>query len=319
MDVLKEVVSAESRIRPWILRTHVEFSPWLSEKTGAQVWLKAEHMQTTGSFKLRGAASKILALSPAEKARGVITASTGNHGAAVAYIAAKTGCNATIYLPENTAPTKVDLIRMYGAEVSFRGQDSVETENHARAMAAATDIPFISPYNDPLIVGGQGTIGLELAQQVPDMDAVLVPVGGGGLIAGIAGYLKSVSPSIEIMGCQPRNSAVMYESVKAGKILDIPSLPTLSDGTAGGLEEGSITFELCQRYVDDYQLVSEEEIVAGLRFLLEKHYTMVEGAAALSVASLLQNPGHYKGKTVVLILCGRKMGLDTLKKVLQHH
>ncbi|MEZ4773026.1 MAG: threonine/serine dehydratase [Bacteroidia bacterium] len=317
MKVYEEVIAAENRIRPWILNTHVEFSPWLSQMTGANVWLKTEHMQITGSFKLRGAANKILSLSPEEKERGVITASTGNHGSALAYIAAKTGCKATIYLPENAAPTKVEMMKLYHAELAFWGEDSVETENHARAMAAAIDVPFVSPYNDPQIIGGQGTIGLELFQQVPDMDAVLVPVGGGGLIAGIAGYLKTVSPNTEIIGCQPENSAVMYESVKAGEILDIPSLPTLSDGTAGGLEAGSITFDLCRQYVDDYQLVSEEEIAHGLRLLLEKHYMMVEGAAALSVASLLQQPDRYKGKTVVLILCGRKMGLNTLRKILE--
>ncbi|MDX2249683.1 MAG: threonine/serine dehydratase [Bacteroidia bacterium] len=316
MNLYHEVITAENRIRPWILRTPVEYSPWLSQKTGARVWLKMEHLQITGSFKLRGAANKILSLSSEEKNRGVITASTGNHGSALAYIASQTDCKATIYLPETVAKNKVEMMQLYGGELVFRGQDSVETENYARAMAEALGLLFVSPYNDPQIIGGQGTLGIELTEQVPDMDAVLVPVGGGGLISGIAGYLKTVSPSVKVVGCQPKNSAVMYESVLAGKILDIPSLPTLSDGTAGGLESGSITFDLCRQYVDDYQLVSEKEIGQSLRFLLEKHYLLVEGAAALSVASLLQAPERYKGKTVVLILCGRKMGLDILKKIL---
>ncbi|MEM8890188.1 MAG: threonine/serine dehydratase [Bacteroidota bacterium] len=316
MNILPDIQLANQRIDPYILRTPVEHSPYLSKMCEADVWLKLEHLQITGSFKLRGATNKVLSLSDTEKERGVITASTGNHGSAFAYIADKLNCKGSIYLPPSAAKTKVEMMRMYKVDLEFFGKDSVDAELEAKRVAEEEGRLFLSPYNDREIVAGQGTIGVELEEQVPDLDSVLVPVGGGGLISGIAGYLKAQKPEVEVIGCQPANSAVMYESIKADEILDIESLPTLSDGTAGGMEPDSITFDMCKAWVDDYIVVSEEEIRAGLRFLLEKHYFMVEGAAALSVASLLQQKHRFKGKTVVLILCGRKLGLETLKEIL---
>lgn len=316
MDIRQAVLTAESRIRPYILETPLEYSPWLSQETGAEVWLKLEHLQRTGSFKLRGAANKLLSLAPAERSEGVITASTGNHGTALAYMADQLAVPATIYLPETVQAAKVAGMQPYQVELKYHGQDSVDSEREARRQADAQGIPFVSPYNDPEIVAGQGTIGWELEKQAPDMDAVFVPVGGGGLIGGIAGYLKATLPNTQVIACQPTHSAVMYESVKAGKVLDIPSLPTLSDGTAGGLEAESITFAMAQQWVDQFELVSEEAIAAALQFLLEKHYYLVEGAAGLSIAALRQNPVPFQGKKVILVLCGRKMGLDTLRQLL---
>jgi len=316
MNLLPDIDLAYSRISPYILHTPVEYSPYLSRMCGAEVWLKLEHLQITGSFKLRGATNKVLSLSEEEKKRGVITASTGNHGSAFAYIADKLGCKGKIYLPETAAAIKIEMMRMYDVELVFFGKDSVDAELEAKRVAEEENLLFLSPYNDKEIVAGQGTIGKELIEQVPDMDAVFVPVGGGGLISGIATYAKGIRPQTEIIGCQPKNSAVMYASIQAGKVLEIPSLPTLSDGTAGGMELDSITFPLCQALVDDYVVVTEDEIKSGLRFLLEKHYFLVEGAAALSVASLLQQKERFKGKTVVLILCGRKMGIETLREIL---
>jgi threonine dehydratase len=316
MNVQEEVLLAESRIRPYILRTPVEYSHHLSRLTGAEVWLKMEHLQITGSFKLRGATNKLLSLSDAEKGRGVITASTGNHGSAFAYIADQLQVKGTIFLPESVSPAKVEYMQLFDVDLTYIPGDPIESEKTARATAEQHNQVYVSPYNDLQIVGGQGTIGIEIIEQVPDVDAVLVPVGGGGLIAGTAGYMKETAPDIEIIGCQPANSAVMYESAKVGKVVDIPTYPTLSDGTAGGIDLDSITFDICQRYVDEYIVVSEEEIAEGLRFLLKKHYLMVEGAAALSVASLIQQKEKFAGKTVVLVLCGRKIGIETLKKVL---
>lgn len=316
MNILPDIELAHERIAPYILNTPVEYSPYLSKMCESEVWLKLEHLQITGSFKLRGATNKVLSLSAEEKARGVITASTGNHGSAFAYIADKLGCKGKIFLPHKAAQTKVDMMRMYKVDLAFFGEDSVDAELEAKRVSADENQLFLSPYNDREIVAGQGTIGVELAEQVPDMDAVFVPVGGGGLISGIAGYLKATNPAVEVIGCQPKNSAVMYESIKAGKILDIESLPTLSDGTAGGMEPDSITFDMCREWVDDYIVVDEAEIKAGLRFLVEKHYFMVEGAAALSVASLLQQKERFKGKKIVLILCGRKLGIETLREII---
>ena len=175
---------------------------------------------------------------------------------------------------------------------------------------------YISPYNDLQVAAGQGTIGIELARQLDTFDAVFVSLGGGGLISGIAGYLKSINPNVHIIGCSPENSQVMIQSVKAGKILDLPSLPTLSDGTAGGLEPGAITFELCQALVDDYITVTEDEIKESLRLFMQTHHMMIEGAAAVAIASYLKMFERFKGKNVVIIICGANISLEILKGIL---
>ncbi|MEM7371517.1 MAG: threonine/serine dehydratase [Bacteroidota bacterium] len=316
MDLAKDILVAHERIQPYVLETMVEYSPWLSQLCEGEIWLKLEHLQTTGSFKLRGATNKVLSLSPEQREHGVITASTGNHGSAFAYIADKLHCKGKIYLPETVSPAKVAPMKLYDVELVYHGQDSLESETKARESAAESGQEFISPYNDPFIIAGQGTIGIELERQIPELDCVLISVGGGGLISGISTYLKSVKPDIEIIGCQPVNSPVMYESVKRGEIWEMESLPTLSDGTAGGLEAGSITFPICQALVDEYMLISEEEIQQALIWLMEKHYHLVEGAAALPIAAVLQNPGRFKGKKVGLVLCGRKIGLPLLQQIL---
>jgi threonine dehydratase len=196
------------------------------------------------------------------------------------------------------------------------GHDPAETEIHARAYAADERLCFVSPYNDPLIIGGQGTIGVELERQLESFDAVFVALGGGGLISGIAGYLKSVRPEVRVVACSPQNSAVMMRSVEAGKILELPSAPTLSDGTAGGVEPGAITFELCRELVDDYVAVTEDEIAESLRVFLRTHPMLIEGAAAVAVAALLRASEKFVGKDVVILLCGANIGPETLKDVL---
>jgi len=198
----------------------------------------------------------------------------------------------------------------------FYGDDCIKSEMRARESAAENCRVFISPYNDPKIIGGQGTVGVELERQLEHIDCVLAPVGGGGLISGIAGYMKTADQRIEITGCQPENSAVMYESVRAGKIVEMASKPTLSDGSAGGIEPGSATFDICRRYVDDYILVTEEEIRKAILLILEKHCLLIEGAAALPVASFIKESGRFAQKEVVLIISGRKISLETLKNIL---
>ncbi|MEO0895450.1 MAG: threonine/serine dehydratase [Bacteroidota bacterium] len=316
MEILTEVLSAEKRIRPYILHTPLEFSPSLSEWLQAEVWLKMEHIQTTGSFKLRGAANRLLSLKASQVEKGIITASTGNHGAAVAYMAHRLGIDCTIYLPENVSPTKVAFMKSYGASMEYYGMDSVESEIKAREVAKSQKKLFVSPYNDPMVVAGQGTLGFEVLRDLEDVEGIFVPVGGGGLISGVAGYLKHIRDEIKVVGCQPANSAVMYKSLKAGKVLDLPSEETWSDGTAGGLETDSMTFEMCQQYVDEWNVVSEEEIERALLYMLEHHYLLVEGAAALALSSLLQNRQKWVGKKVVLVLCGRKMSMKGLRKLL---
>lgn len=317
MDIFDEVKQAEKRIRPHVRQTILEYSPVLSKESGAEVYCKLENLQYTGSFKVRGAINKLMSLNEAVRAKGVVAASTGNHGAATAFSMEKLGVPGIIFVPENADPSKIAMLEQSNAEVRFFGTDCAETEVHARQYAAKRGMTYVSPYNDMQIIGGQGTIGLELEQQLDSIDAIFVSLGGGGLIAGIAGYLKHVNPAVEIIGCSPENSQVMIQSLEAGKIVDIPSLPTLSDGTAGGIEEGAITFEYCQQLVDRCLTVTEEEIRAALLQFMGTHRMMIEGAAAVAIASFLKVNDSFKDKTVVLIICGANIGLETLRQVLE--
>lgn len=315
-DIAESVCQAEGRIRPYIRKTYLEVSPYFSRASGAEVYLKLENLQHTGSFKVRGALNKILSMTPQQQAQGVVTASTGNHGAAVAFACQQVGARGLVFVPENASPGKVEAVRRLGAGVRTHGPDCADTEAFARHYGEEHDLTYISPYNDPEVVAGQGTLGLELAQQLDAIDAVLVALGGGGLTSGVAGYLKSVMPDVQIIGCSPDNSAVMIESVQAGRILERESLPTLSDGTAGGVEPGAITFDLCRELVDDYVTVSEEAIAEHLRAFMQTHHMMIEGAAAVALAGLQQAGDQLAGKRVVVILCGANISLDVLKEVL---
>jgi threonine dehydratase len=238
MNLLSEAIQAEQQIRPYIRETPLEPSLALSQMGQSNIFLKLENFQHTGSFKLRGAMNKLLSLAPEQRGRGIVTASSGNHGAAVAHGLQRLGLKGRIFVPENASPVKVEMIRRYGAEVSHHGDDGVITEIHARDYAERHGLVYISPYNDEQIIAGQGTIGVELARQLDQIDAVFVAVGGGGLIGGIAGYLKAVQPGIRVIGCLPENSPVMAVSAKAGQIIEMESRPTLSDGLPGGSSRG---------------------------------------------------------------------------------
>jgi threonine dehydratase len=315
MITAQEILAAAERIQPFIRTTPVDYSIALSELTGCAVSLKLEHLQHTGSFKLRGAANKLLNLLPEERERGVITASNGNHGIAVCYAARQLGLKPQIFVRNGAPEFKVSLIRTLGGEVVFYGADPLAAEMQARATAEQTGQVFISPYNDAEVIAGQGTLGVELQQQLAELDAVFVTVGGGGLISGIAAYLKAVRPQVKIIGCWPKNSPVLYECLRAGRIFDCPELPTLSDSTAGGIEADSITFALCQQLLDDYVLVSEDEIKQAMRLLIERERWLVEGAAGVAVAGLLKESGKYAGKHIVAVLCGRNIAAEKLREV----
>lgn len=316
MNVLQEILQAEHKIRPYIRQTPLEFSRTLSKLTGSQVFLKLENLQHTGSFKVRGAMNALLSLTPEQRARGVVTASSGNHGIAVAFGLDTLKIDGTIFVPEDTSSAKVAAIRNYGVDMRFWSTDCLVTEVYARSYAAHNDMVYISPYNNAHVVGGQGTIGVELSQQINHIDVVLAALGGGGMISGIAGYLKTVFADIEVIGCSPEHSPVMAKSVQAGRILQMESLPTLSDGTAGGIEQDSITFPLCQRLIDDFILVSEDEIRQATRLCIETHHMLIEGAAGVPLAALLKAPERFRGKTVVIVLCGANLSLETLKTIL---
>jgi threonine dehydratase len=292
-----DIELAERRIRPWILET-----PLQASSLGPH--LKLEHLQHTRSFKARGAFSKLLALDPPTRARGVIAASTGNHGAAVSFAAGKLGVRARIVLAEGTDPGKLAAIRAFGGDLETHGNDSALAEAFARQQAERENLVYLSPYNDPDVIAGQGTIGIELVRQLSRAAAVFIALGGGGLLAGVAAWLKAIWPDVAVIGCSPENSAVMIESVRAGRILELESKPTLSDGTAGGIEPGAITFELCRTLADDYIKVSEAEILAAMRLLERTHGLFVEGAAGVALAGYLRQAERWRGKPVVVILCG---------------
>jgi len=315
--IKNEAEEAENRIRPYIRETPLEPSPYLSSITESDVYLKLENLQITKSFKLRGAMNKILALDPSQLEKGVITASSGNHGAAFAYIMDRFGIKGTIYLPGNAAKTKVDALRHHkNTTLKFKGDDCIMSESSARKEAEEKGLEFISPYNDLKIIGGQATVGIELQKQLRNADAVFVPIGGGGLASGIGGYMKARNKRITVLGCQPLNSPVMCESVKAGRIVEMESNPTISDGTAGGIENKAITLDICQEVIDDFVLTAEKEIREAIKLILERHYMLIEGAAALPVAAFLKTKNLYSGKVVVLIISGAKISLEKLQSIL---
>ncbi|HRK54551.1 MAG TPA: threonine/serine dehydratase [Cyclobacteriaceae bacterium] len=309
-DRIKE---AEKSIRPYVRETPLEYSYSLSADAGCEVYLKLENLQITGSFKARGSMNKILSLK--DDKRKIITASTGNHGLGVANALKVTRKEGTIFLPTKASVAKVEAIKQRGIAVEFHGDSGEITETYARQLANDRNQVYVSPYNDEDVIAGQGTIGVELYRQLPELDAVFVSIGGGGLIAGIAAYLKSVNPTIQIIGCLPTNAPVMYESIKAGKIIDVPELPTLSDGTAGGIDHDTITFDLCRDLIDDYVLTTEEEILSAMRFVLKHHHHVIEGSAGVSVAAILKQKEKFKGKKVAAVICGSNVSEAVLKRV----
>ena len=303
------------RSNPHIRHTPLEHSPYLSNLASANVFLKLDNIQKTGSFKFRGAISKMTSMSDQEKSNGVVTASTGNHGAACSLAMSTLQIKGKIVVPENVHKNKVENILNLGGEVEYYGDDCIDAEERAQEISKTTGATYISPYNDEAIVCGQGTMGLEIWEDLKGIDAVFVSVGGGGLISGVGGYLKSMNESIQVYGVSPKNSCVMYESLKAGKQLDLPSEPTLSDGTAGGVEFGSMTFEMCKEIIDDFSIVSEEEIAKGIQIGVEKHHQLIEGAAGTAIAGFMKQKDKFKDKTVVLVMCGGNISGAVLKSI----
>jgi len=317
---MQAITQAHERIRPHIRHTPLEHSVLLSQMTGANVYLKLENWQLTGSFKLRGAMNKILSIPKNEREnKTFVAASTGNHAAGFAYAVQKLGLRGEVFLPKNVSPSKLEYLRTFGVPLHFHGQDCLQTETYTRTYAKKHGHILVHPYNDADIIAGQGTIGLEIAQDLPEVEAVFVPIGGGGLMAGIGGYLKSHNADIQMIGCQPKNSPEMTLSIERGHIIEeLIAKPTLSDGTAGGIEQGAITFDLCKKIVDEFVLISEKERAHALLWLIKNRQMMVEGSAGLALATLLKAPEKYKGKNVVLIICGRRLSYEKLEKIMSN-
>jgi threonine dehydratase len=282
------------------------------------VQLKLETLQVTGSFKFRGALNTILTLPEQDRGKEVVAASTGNHGAGVARAAALVGMGSRVFVPETVARPKLARIIRSGAEVTHIPGDPVNAERAARDHAHEHDLPYIAPYNDPAVVAGQATVGLEITRQAPAVpDTVFVPLGGGGLAAGVAIAVKSAWPGTRVVACSPSSSPVMIRSLEAGRVLDMPSLPTLSDGTAGGIEKDSITFELCRGWIDELIEVSEAEIAASLRDMVENELLLIEGAAAVAVAGFRKAAGRDpRSAEAVIVLSGANVSAETLLRIL---
>ncbi len=286
-------------------RTPLVKSDSINEITGCRVLLKMENEQITGSFKFRGALSKFTELAESEtELNQVVAASTGNHALAVCHAAKTYNCVPIIFVPETISKSKLSKLEANKAQIYIEGAQSGETELIAINWAKSHDLPLIHPYNDPAVIAGQGTIGLELTKQTKQLDQVFVPVGGGGLISGIASYLKEACPLVRIVGVQPKNASEMAESIEKGTIVPPSTVHTISEGTAGGLDPATVTYDYCKHLVDEFILVEEEEIVDALR-LMEHHLGVkVEPSAGLALAGIIRSRNKVAGQTCAAIVCG---------------
>ncbi len=303
-DVLPLIHEAAQRVYCVVRQTPLVPLPRHSRLPNAgAAYAKLEQMQTTGSFKLRGATNKLMSLSEQQAAAGVITSSTGNHGLGVAAAAKVLGIDAEVFLSPQVTQAKQDKILKQGARVRIIGNSPLDAEIAARKVAGESGRTYVSPYNDPYVVAGQGTVAMELIHQLPDMDAIFIATGGGGLISGIGTLLHHLAPRAEVIGCWPENSAVLHECLKAGRIIEAPELPTLSESTAGGVEEGSITFDLCREVMHHSVLVTEDEILSAMRWGHAQGWAM-EGASGVALAAYFKEAMHYAGRKAVVLLCG---------------
>ncbi len=314
----QDIFLAKHRIAPITKKTSLIESPWLAEMVDCNVYLKPENLQETGSFKIRGAANKILSLPQDQRNRGVITVSSGNHGRALAYLAKKLNFRAVVVLSETSAEGKRKTIIELGAEaiVQKTYDDAYE---YANKLVEEQNLVMVDPFDDPAVIAGQGTIGLEILEELPEISTVIVPLSGGGLLAGISFVLKSVNPSIKLIGVSMERGPAMVESLKAGRIVEIIQEPTLADALAGNLPPNIYTFKMIQEYVDETILVSEEEIAGAMTFALEKHHLVVEGGAAVGIATLLYRKVKHLGNNVAVVVSGCNVDLPVLLKVAQDH
>lgn len=317
VNLYEEITKAAERIEPYIHKTALYHSMELSAMNGGAVFLKLESEQYTGSFKARGALNKVLSMPAEEKSPGLITASTGNHGLGFAYALSVSGDRGEIYLPVHAVESKVAALKNYDVELVFHGNSCLEAELRGKEVAGERGMVWVSPYNDYMVMAGQGTIGVEIAERLPEVDAVLVCIGGGGLIGGVATAIKEVRPEAEIIGCQPENAPEMYLSVQKGEVVILDDPPeTLSDGSAGGLEVDSVTFDVCRRIVDDYILVPEDEIADAVRWMVDTHHKIIEGSAGVALASFINHTDRFKGQNVAIVICGANIPTEKLKSLL---
>ena len=310
---LRDVYLARQRIAPIVRRTPLIASPALSARTGATVHLKLENLQETGSFKLRGAANKILGLPPEARARGVIAVSTGNHGRAVATIARRLGVRAVICLSRAVPENKIAAMQQLGAEVVVYGESYDAAAAHAERLQQEQGLTWVDAFDDPLVIAGQGTIGLELLEELPQIDTAIIPLSGGGLLSGIGLALKAANPGMPIVGVSMERAPVMVHSLRAGRPVEMEELETLADALAGGIYlNNQYTFRLVERLVDETALVSEDEIAAAMAWALTEHRLVVEGGGAVGIAALLHGKVDVGGQNVAVVVSGGNVKIPVL-------
>jgi threonine ammonia-lyase medium form len=312
---LSTIQEARKRIIQVAYRTPLYFSPRLSDLTNAEVYLKLENYQPTRVFKIRGASNKIIKLSPEERNRGLVAASSGNHGLAVAYVAKLVGATATIVVPENAVPEKVGAIEEYGARVVKHGLFHDERFSKALEIQKAIGAVLIPPFDDPDIISGQGTIGLEICEDLADVNTVFVPIGGGGLISGISTAIKALKPGAKVIGVEPEKASSMYESLRTGRITHLVDTTSIADGLATR-EPGKLTFEIVKRNVDEILLVTEEEIEKAVATVMKECHLVIEPSAAAAFAALLARGQKRIGEKIVLVVSGGNISLKLLRSIL---
>ena len=311
MVSVDSIEQARKRISEYIKITPLQHAKSLSNLTGASVFLKLESEQVTGSFKARGALNRLMTLSKEAAERGVMTASTGNHGLGVAFAAKQLGINAKVVFPIGASTVKRDKMKQAGVEI-IQDVGYEDVEPYARKLAKERGLTYVSPYNDPEIVAGAGTSGLEIVEQQDSIHTIFVPIGGGGLISGIATVIKSKSPETQVIGVQSEVSPEVYESWKAGHWVEAAESDSLAQGLMGGVESDSITLDIINKCVDRIILVSEDSIKQAMRFLYEKESLIIEGAGAITTAALMDNASEFVGKKVVLTLSGGNISKEDL-------
>lgn len=312
---LTDIQAAQQELIHFIKPTPLLYNGWLSEEYGCEIYLKLENMHPIGSFKIRGATYKISSLTKEEKKRGVICASAGNHAQGVAWGASKLGVNATIVMPETAPLMKIQNTKALGAEVILHGKNYDEAFQHCQKLVRKTRKVLIHAFEDPLIVAGQGTVGLELAEQLPDMDFLVGSIGGGGLLAGIGVAMKALTPKAKIIACQAKGASAMIQSLRSGKSVELDSAQTFADGIA--VKKASPQMRRMLKDVVDHLVVEDDEAIAGaVLTLLEKAKVVSEGAAAISLAALERVRKKIKGKKIVLLICGGNIDVNLLSRII---
>ena len=319
MPTLADVNAAAARLRGVAVHTPLEPSAALAEETGAaEVRLKREEVQPTGAFKLRGASNKVALIAEGRPESALVTASSGNHGIAVASAAARHDMRLTVLVGRSVSPAKLERLRALETRritVELTGNDTDDAEAEGRRRDDAGHAIYVSPYNDPDVVAGQATVGLEILADWPEVDTIVVPVGGGGLIGGIGLWVKAVKPALRLIGVQPAASPPLYAYFETGSTDAMPIAPTIADGVAGNIERDSITWKLCRQVVDEVVLVEEDAIANAMRWALEVQHTLLEGSAVLGIAALQGGLVDVTGRNVAIVTTGRNVGPELLRMV----